>query len=194
MRISELLDESLDLPWDLVTDNSRTEEIKNIIQNNGHGKGGLQVYHKASDPSQIIFKIYHNGSWEVHHAYYDGVTFHSGARFKPKERGGLGGNTINTGFPATAAKLYKELLDTGNSIRVTAPLEDPVINPITKKPQKTLWDAYEKFIKHQMNRSNGKYMASPVNRAGVSIQGQPEISQVVRPYGKKWIEEALNTT
>lgn len=191
MKITDLF-ESLDKSWNLVTGNDVTNKIKNTILNNGHGRGGLQVYHKEHDPSQIIFKIYHNGAWEVHHSYYDGETYHSGERFKPQELGGLGSNTINTGFPATAAKIYKELLDSGNSIRVTAPKTEPIMDPITNKPQKTLWNAYEKFIKHQIARSDGKYMAGPINTNGVSIQNEPEISQVIRPYGKKWIEEMFN--
>lgn len=191
MKIADLI-ESLDRPWNLVTNNATTNEIKNIILSNGHGSGGLEVYHKEDDPAQIIFKIYHNGAWEVHHIYDDGTLFRSGERLKPQKLSGLGGNTINTGFPATAAKMYRELLDMGQSIRVTAPKTEPVINPITNREEKTLWDAYEKFVKHQIARSDGKYMAGPINMDGVSIQGNPEISQVIRPYGKKWIEEALN--
>lgn len=191
MKTSELF-ESLDRPWNLVTDNDATNEIKNIILGNGHGNGGLKVYHKENDPTHILFIIYHNGAWEVHHVYDLGEITISGERFQSKYYGGRGGDKPNTGFPATALKLYQELLDIGHSIRVTAAKTPTVINPITNKPQKTLWDAYEKFIKHVVSRSNGKYMAGPINYNGVGIQGKPGISQIVRPYGKKWIEEALN--
>lgn len=150
------LDEVLDRPWDLETNTPLTDEVKDIILRNKHGSGGLTVYQKRGDNSQVIFTIYHRGAWEVHDS-----------------------NTINTGFPATALKLYRDLLDSGQTIRITAPNE-------------SLWNTYQRFIKYVADRSSELYQIGPVQH-DTSIQGQPQISQTIRPWGKRWIEEALNS-
>lgn len=183
MRAHEFINEIFDRPWELETNTLQTDVIKNKILKNGNGKGGLIVYQKKDDPSNIIFIIYNRGYWEVHHVYDDGSEYHSGTRFKPSSMGGLGSD-INAGFVATAIKLYKELLDKGNGIRVTATTD-------VNEKGKSLWDSYSKFIKFWLNK-NPNFMAGPVVRDEYSIQGYPEISQTIRKYGKKWIEESLN--
>lgn len=179
MRAQEFVTEVLDRPWELVTNTVLTNSIRDAILRNGDGHGGLTVYQKNDDSSNIIFVIYYKNSWEVHHIYDSGENYLSGERLKPKNVGGLG-NNINTGFVATAIKLYKELLDKGQSIRVTAP-----------NNEHNLWDSYSKFINYWLKKNNDYHASIVIN--DISIQGTPQISQVISKYGTRWIEESLNT-
>jgi len=173
MRAREFMIEVFNRPWDLNSDTPTTQQVKKYILAAGDGKHGLNVYQHSSDPSQIIFTIFHRGAWEVHHVYYDGNPFISGDIRKDSDI------SVNTGFPATAIKLYKELLDQGESVRVTAPNSE-------------LWDRYSKFIDYFMRKHDDDYIAFKVNYTDTSIQGNPQISQIIRKFGTKWLEEALN--
>ena len=189
MKINEILDESMDRPWQLITDTPMTNSIKSILQKNMNLGPWTDVYQNSNDPSDIIFTTFYKNAWEVHHTKIKNGQFVSGQRFAPAAVGGLGGNLPNTDFVATAIKLYKDKLNSGYPVRVSAPPPIPS-NPDEK--EKYLWDAYNSFIELQVRKYKGQLEASDVDENHVDSMGNRTYARTLSRVGKKSIEEALN--
>lgn len=192
MRITEILDESMNRPWPLVTDNHMTDSVKSILQKEMNLGPWTDVYQNSNDPSDIIFTTFSKNAWEVHHIKINDNQFVSGQRFAPSAVGGLGGNSPNTDFVATAIKLYKEKLNSGYPVRVSAPPPPPPDPQNPNKKIKSLWCVYNSFIDHQVKKYKGQLAASNVDKSHVDSMGNRTYARTLSRVGKKSIEESLN--
>ena len=189
MKINEILDKSMNRPWPLITDNHMTNSIKSNLQKQMNLGPWTEVYQNANDPSDIIFTTFYKNAWEVHHTKIKNGQFVSGQRFAPASVGGLGGNSPNTDFVSTAIYLYKDKLNNGYPVRVSAP---PPISSNPDEKGKHLWDAYNSFIDLQVRKYKGQLAASGVDKNHVDSMGNTAYARTLSRVGKKSIEEALN--
>ena len=192
MKIFEILEESMDRSWSLVTDNDMTNSVKSILQKEMNLGPWTDVYQNSNDQSDIIFTTFSKNAWEVHHIKINDNKFISGQRFAPSAVGGLGGNSPNTDFVATAIKLYKEKLNSGYPVRVSAPPPPPPDPQNPNKKIKSLWGVYNSFIELQVKKYKGQSAASSVDTNYTDPMGDKMYARTLSRVGKKSIQESLN--
>lgn len=169
-KYSMLITEIFERPFELETDTPLTRSVTNFFIHKALPVSGIRVYAARDDINNlfVVFKT-SDGYWEVHHSYKTPQGYRSGIKLGTDLRSA-------TQYIATAAQLYKQLLDSGKKIRVLT------------TARSGMWPVYQRIIKRLIRGAEDHYTVSdPIETT--SVDGRTAIGVTIEPRGSTMLEQ-----